>query len=183
MTLPKQLKAIQAIAVIIAAIIYLGARSCSITKSTPFEQGAAELHYVARVIDGDTLKLSEDQKVRLIGVDTPEEHYSDKLLKDSKKLCKDIKVIQALGVRASIYTRNLCLNKRVRLEYDVKKRDRYDRLLAYVYLEDGTFVNARIIEAGFARTMIIPPNVKHAEYLRKLEDRARNDKKGLWKYY
>ena len=178
----KQLKYIQAAALVITAIIYLG------IKNLPFIRPAAvtaksEFYYVARVVDGDTIKLSNNERIRLIGVDTPELHYSDKLLRDSKRSGKDIKTIQSLGAKASKFTKDLCLNKKVRLEYDVEKHDRYGRLLAYIYLEDGTFVNAKILGDGYGQTMTVPPNVKYAGYFRKLEKQARAAKKGLWKSY
>jgi micrococcal nuclease len=181
---PKELKYIQIIALVITAAIF----SWLSIKNFPSAGGSAvpakgDLDYVARVVDGDTLKLSTAGKVRLIGVDTPELHYSDKLLRDSRKSGKDIKAIQALGANAFEFTKKLCLNKRVRLEYDVVKRDRYGRTLAYVYLEDGTFVNAKIIEDGYGQIMTIPPNVRHAEYFRKLESEAREGKRGLWESY
>lgn len=178
----KQFKYIQVAALVITAIIYLG------IKNFPFTRPAGAVtkggfYYVARVVDGDTIKLSNNERIRLIGVDTPELHYSDKLLRDSKRSGKDIKTIQSLGAKASGFTKNLCLNKKVRLEYDVEKHDRYGRLLAYVYLEDGTFVNAKIIEEGYGQIMTVPPNVRHADYFLKLERQARDGKKGLWKSY
>lgn len=136
--------------------------------------------YVSRVVDGDTLKLSNRERVRLIGIDTPELHYSEKLLRDSRKSGKDIKTIQALGAKAAEFTKALCEGKKVRLEFDVRKKDRYGRLLAYVYLEDGTFVNQKIIEEGYAQVMTIPPNVKYADRFLQLQREAREKGKGLW---
>ena len=86
-----------------------------------------------------------------------------------------------MGKEASSFTRKLVEGKKVRLEFDIKKHDRYGRLLAYVYLEDGTFVNSRIIEEGYAQVMTITPNVKYAQIFLKLEREARQKKKGLWK--
>lgn len=179
--LPKELKYIQVAALLITAIIYLG------IKNFPFTERAAGgekpgYYHVARVVDGDTLKLSSGERVRLIGVDTPEVHYSNKLLRDSKRSGADIATIRSLGEAASKFTKDLCLGKRVRLEYDVERRDRYGRTLAYVYLEDGTFVNAKIIEEGCGQIMTVPPNVKYAGHFRKLEGEAREGKKGLWKF-
>jgi len=67
----------------------------------------------------------------------------------------------------------LLKDQKVRLEYDVGKTDRYKRTLAYVYLEDGTFINAKLIKEGYATVMTIPPNVKYAELFVKLEQEAR----------
>jgi len=62
----------------------------------------------------------------------------------------------------------------------VEKHDRYDRLLAYVYLKDGTFVNAKIVEEGYASLMTIPPNVRYADLFLKLYQEAREKRRGLW---
>ncbi len=136
---------------------------------------------VERVVDGDTLKLENGKKVRLIGIDTPEIHESEKLYRDSQKSGQDIKTIQALGKRSRDFTRDLVEGKRVRLEFDAEKRDRYKRLLAYVYLKDGTFVNAEIIKQGYASLMTYPPNVKHVEVFKQLYQEARQNNRGLWR--
>ena len=161
--------------IIIGAVLFIGFKPSSMQG-----EGQAKL-FVKRVIDGDTIVLSDDTKVRLIGVDTPELHYSEKLLKDSRRSGKDVKTIQRLGSRAKEFTKEMCLNKAVSLQYDVEKRDRYGRTLAYVYLEDGTFLNAEIIKAGYAQIMTIPPNVKYADLFLSLEQEARKESKGLWR--
>ena len=117
----------------------------------------------------------------MIGVDTPELHYSEKLLRDSKRSGQDIKTIQSLGRKASDFAKKLCAGKRVRLEYDVERKDRYGRTLAYVYLEDGVFVNAELMKEGYAQVMTIPPNVKYSDLFTKLQREAREAKRGLWK--
>lgn len=174
----KEFKVIQAAAIIIAAVIFLGIRSL------PFKQSAAPVHngnaFVERVVDGDTLKLADGRRVRLIGVDTPEIHYSEKLLRDSKRTNKDVETIQAMGKRSAQFTKQLCELRRIRLESDVTKFDRYRRTLAYVYLEDGTFVNAQILKEGYAQVMTIPPNVKYADYFLTLQREARDARRGLW---
>lgn len=164
---PRHLKFAQVLAVAAAALVFLAARD-------------SDFFYVSRVIDGDTIKLSNGEKVRLIGIDTPETYFSDKLLRDSRRSRKDVKTIQGMGGRSTEFVKTLVGGKRVRLEYDVQKRDRYKRLLAYVYLEDGTFVNGRIVEEGYAQVMTIPPNVKYADHLARLQKAARENKKGLW---
>jgi micrococcal nuclease len=135
---------------------------------------------VTRVIDGDTLKLKNGERVRLIGIDTPEMHESDKLYRDAQRTKQDIKTIQGLGRRSYKFTKNLVEGKRVRLEFDVEKRDKYDRLLAYVYLKDGTFVNAEIVKQGYASLMTFAPNVKYADLFSKLYQEARQNRRGLW---
>jgi micrococcal nuclease len=133
------------------------------------------------VVDGDTIQLETGESVRLIGIDTPEMHESDKLYRDSERTRQDIKVIKKLGERAYQFTKKLVEGKRVSLEFDVEKYDRYNRLLAYVYLKDGTFVNAEIVKQGYASLMTIPPNVKYADLFSKLYREARENKRGLWK--
>jgi len=135
---------------------------------------------VTRVVDGDTIILEKDERVRLIGIDTPEVHHSPKLYRDSHRSGKDIETIKRMGKRASKFVRRLLEGKRVRLEFDVEKCDRYGRLLAYVYLADGTFANAKIIKEGYASPSTYPPNVKHADHFMMLYRKAREERKGLW---
>jgi micrococcal nuclease len=142
--------------------------------------GSYDAVLVERVVDGDTLKLANGERVRLIGIDTPEVHESEKLYRDSRKSGQDIKIIQALGRRAAQFTKSLVEGKTVRLEFDVEKRDKYKRLLAYVYLPDGTFVNAQIIKEGYASLMTYPPNVKYVETFTQLYREARENRRGLW---
>lgn len=179
MKIRKELKLIQVIILSVAVILYAGTKLLTV-KGKAFAAEKGEMAFVARVVDGDTLKLSDGRRVRLIGMDTPELHYSEKLVRDSRRTRKDIKDIQALGEKAAIFTRQLCEGKPVRLETDVRKEDKYGRLLAYVYLEDGTFVNAKIVEEGYGQVMTIPPDVKYADYFLKLQREARDKHKGLW---
>lgn len=111
--------------------------------------GIAENTYqVARVIDGDTIKLSNGDRVRYIGINTPETKHPRK-------------GVEYFGPEASAFNKKLVGGKKVRLEFDVQRRDRYGRLLAYVYLLDGTFVNLELVRQGFAQVSTFPPNVKH----------------------
>jgi micrococcal nuclease len=135
---------------------------------------------VKRAVDGDTLVLESGERVRLIGIDTPELHESNKLYRDSQRTGQDIRTIKELGRRAYEFTKNLVEGKRVSLEFDVEKHDKYGRLLAYVYLKDGIFVNAEIVRQGYASLMTYPPNVKYADLLVKLYRQARENKRGLW---
>jgi micrococcal nuclease len=136
---------------------------------------------VSRVIDGDTIMLESGERVRLIGIDTPEMHSSDKLLRDSQRTGQDTQTIKAMGRKSFEFTRGLLEGRRVSLEFDVEKHDRYDRLLAYVYLEDKTFANAEIVKQGYASLMTFPPNVKYADLFLKLFREAREEGRGLWK--
>lgn len=135
---------------------------------------------VTRVVDGDTLVLEDGKRVRLIGIDTPEIHESAKLYRDAARSGRSVQLIKQLGQRSFEFTQSLVVGKRVRLEFDVEKYDRYKRILAYVYLEDGTFVNAKIVEDGYASLMTYPPNVKHADLFLKLYQQARQERRGLW---
>ena len=123
---------------------------------------------VKRVVDGDTIKLSNGTRVRLIGIDTPEMHESDKLYRDSRRSQQSIKAIMALGRRSYEFVRNLVEGKYVNIELDVEEYDQYGRLLAYVYLKDGTFVNAKIVEEGFASLLTFPPNIKYTDLFLRL---------------
>ncbi|MDP2860117.1 MAG: thermonuclease family protein [bacterium] len=136
---------------------------------------------VAKIIDGDTLCLENGERVRLTGVDTPESKVNAKLKRDSKRTSKDYETIITTGREAAEFTKKLANGKRVRLEFDVEKRDKYNRLLAYVYLPDGKMLNAEIVKAGYAQVMTVPPNVMHQDLFLKLQQEARENKRGLWR--
>ena len=145
---------------------------------------AADSHIVKRVIDGDTLLLKNNERVRLIGVDTPEVHESDKLNRDAERSQRDIKTIRRLGQKSSAFVKKLVQGKRVRLEYDqanvaIGHRDRYGRLLAYVYREDGKFLNAEIVKQGYGVAYTKYP-FRYMEEFRRYEREARKAKRGLW---
>ncbi len=89
--------------------------------------------------------------------------------------------VEPYGMEAAEANRKLVDGNTVRLEFDVQQLDRYGRTLAYVYLEAGTFVNAWLVENGYAMVMTIPPNVKHQELFLKLQREAREAERGLWR--
>ena len=126
---------------------------------------------VLRVVDGDTIRVRLDgrtERVRYIGIDTPES-------------VKPGTAVQCFAKRASAANAALVAGRSVRLVADVEERDRYGRLLAYVYREpDGAFVNARLVRDGYARTLTIAPNVAHARELADLARAARREHRGLW---
>ena len=125
---------------------------------------------VVRVIDGDTIEVRigwKRESIRYIGINTPETHHPTK-------------GVEAYGKEASVANAKLVAGKTVRLEFDVDQRDRNGRLLAYVYLADGTFVNAWLVQQGYAQVMTVPPNVKYQELLLKLQREAREERRGLW---
>jgi micrococcal nuclease len=133
-----------------------------------------------RAVDGDTLNLDNGERVRLIGVDTPEMHENPKLYRDAARSGQDTQAILSMGRAAYDFTRKIVEGQEVRLEFDVEKRDRYGRLLAYVYLNDGTFLNEEIIKNGYAYPMTIPPNVRYSENFKSLFEQARAQHLGLW---
>ena len=126
---------------------------------------------VVKVVDGDTIHVqvgSVREKVRYIGIDTPE-------TKDPRK------PVQCFGERASQFNERLVGGERVRLVRDVEARDRYGRLLAYVFRHrDALFVNAELARLGYAQTLTIAPNVRYAERFAALARAAREDGRGLW---
>ncbi len=123
---------------------------------------------VVKVVDGDTIDIQIDgdiERVRLIGVDTPETVHP-------------FKALEHFGKEASNYTRSRLEGKQVRLEYDLSKRGKYGRLLAYVWLDDKHF-NAELIEKGYAFAYLNYP-FKYREDFRRLELQAEQSGLGLW---
>ena len=107
---------------------------------------------IIRIIDGDTFEIESGEKVRLIGIDTPEKYESKKLNNDSEISKKDKELIKKLGDLSSKYTENELLNKKIKLVPDStnSNKDRNGRLLRYVYLNDTLLFNLKIIKDGFA---------------------------------
>jgi micrococcal nuclease len=124
---------------------------------------------VVRVVDGDTVHVrvgDRIEKVRYIGVNTPEIHHPHRGEEPG-------------GRQAYEVNRRLVEGKRVRLELDVQARDRYGRLLAYVWTGD-TMINAELLRLGYAQVMTVPPNVRHQSLFLKLQRGAREARRGLW---
>jgi len=141
---------------------------------------ADETHKVTRIVDGDTIVVDGNVKVRLIGVDTPEYHPSDKLRRDSIRSDKDVKTIIALGKKATQFTKREIDGQKVRLEYGFEKKDKYGRTLAYVFREsDNFFLNAEIIKQGYGHAYTRFP-FEYMEQFRGYEKEAREQQKGLW---
>lgn len=140
---------------------------------------------VVRVVDGDTLKIEmngHEEAVRLIGIDTPESKANKKARKDAVKTNHDVEAITAMGKEAAKYVKTLVRKgDMVGIEFDVQKRDKYNRLLVYAYLSDGKMLNEEIIKAGYANVMTYPPNVKHQERFVKAYRDARDTRRGLYR--
>lgn len=134
---------------------------------------------VDNVIDGDTINVimatGNEEKVRFIGVDTPESTRRQN---------------EPYGEESSVYTNNRLEGKQVWLEIDAQERDRYGRLLAYIWMEkpvDNTeeeirakMFNAELLLNGYAQLMTVPPNVKYVDYFITLQQEARANNAGLW---
>ncbi len=127
---------------------------------------------VQRVIDGDTVQLSDGRLVRYIGIDTPE----------MRRKVGDVWKLEPepFAQEATEANRRLVEGRKVRLEYDAQTQDRFGRLLAYVYV-NGTLVNEYLLEEGYAHPITIPPNVRFAPRFQAMSRKARAEHKGLWK--
>jgi len=140
--------------------------SCNSPQQLP-----SDVASVIKVIDGDTIILRLQgaiETVRLIGVDTPETVHPTK-------------PVECFGPEASAFTHSALKPKtQVRVHRDVEALYRYHRLLVYLYLIDGTFVNQELLRLGFARTMNIAPNTVFATNFASIETAARKNQIGLW---
>lgn len=123
-------------------------------------------YVVARVVDGDTVVLSNGERVRYIGIDTPE-------------MTDDRAEVRCFAKVAAAKNADFVLGKPVRLVKDVNETDRYGRLVRYVYQGD-LFVNLELVREGFASAYRYPPDVAHAEEFAAAEREARAAKRGLW---
>jgi micrococcal nuclease len=122
---------------------------------------------VSRVVDGDTIQLENGERLRYIGIDTPE-------LYDPRK------PVQCFAAEASKKNKELVEGKMVKFNKDVAERDKYGRLLGYVYLEDGKFVNLEMVKQGYAFSYPYPPDISKQEQFNQAEKIARENKLGLW---
>jgi micrococcal nuclease len=155
----------------IAALLVVA--GCSQSRNSAVNLDAdADIATVIEVIDGDTVDLSiagHRQRVRLIGVDTPETKHPRK-------------PVQCFGHEATVFTESLLLpGTKVRLERDAEARDTYDRLLVYLYRQsDNVFINLELVRQGFARVLTIEPNISYMDrFVAALRD-AQSNNRGLW---
>jgi micrococcal nuclease len=154
------------VAVLVAAIVGMAGECGSAGRSPPPSTGLAP---VTKVTDGDTLHVSyqgQDERVRLIGVDSPEMAWYG-----GEGEC--------FGNEAALYARGRLSDLSVGLQFDRERRDRFGRLLAYVYL-DGELFNLTLVTRGYARADPVPPNTSRAGEFSEAEEEARSEGRGLW---
>jgi len=119
------------------------------------------------VVDGDTVVLDDGQRVRYIGINAPE-------------LAHDDHNAEPYGEEAKRFNALLVNRKKVRLEFDKERFDQYKRLLAYIFLKNGAFVNAEILSNGYAYFLRYRPNLKYDSILLQSQRSAMSAKKGIW---
>jgi micrococcal nuclease len=159
---------------VLALLVLATACSSSAGGSTtgPSASAVDSLGQVVRVVkvtDGDTIHVileGRDERVRLIGMDTPEVDWYGG-------------VAECFGEEAGRYTQRRLADASVRLGFDVDRRDQYGRLLAYVFVGQELF-NLTLVEQGYARVDRVPPNTSKADAFDRAEDRARTLGRGVW---
>lgn len=119
------------------------------------------------IYDGDTVRANTGELIRLLGVDAPEMNWEEG-------------EPEFYAREAFEYTKENLLGQLVYLEYDEVKEDKYGRTLAYLFLADGSFFNEKLLEEGYARLLLIPPNLKYSDKLKEAEAEARNAGRGIW---
>ncbi len=139
---------------------------------------------ITKIVDGDTFGViynGKNEKVRLIGIDTPEAKKNKKAYKDSKRSKSDVEKIVGLGLKSKEFVKSIVkVGDNLKVEFDVKERDQYGRLLVYLYLKNGEMLNNFIIKEGYASPLTYPPNVKYVEMFKNSYIKARENNKGLW---
>ncbi len=129
---------------------------------------------VEKVIDGDTVILSTGESLRYIGIDAPETWV--------RKEGEFVYEPEPFGPEATQFNRELVEGKRVRVEFDVERTDRYGRLLGYCFVDD-IFVNQKLVQQGYALLYTYPPNVKYADLFIAAQKEARKNREGMWGSY
>ena len=135
-------------------------------QKEPSEETKASLIKVVRVIDGDTIEIEGGQKIRYIGIDTPETVHPSK-------------PIECFGKEASNKNKELVEGKMVRLEKDVSETDKYGRLLRYIWIND-LMVNDYLVRNGYAMSSSYPPDIKYQDQFIEAQKEARENNRGLW---
>jgi len=143
--------------IILLLTLALSAAGCEPTDDTNGDQNTER---VARVVDGDTVELSDGRKVRYLGVNTPERG-------------------QPFYQEATDFNAQLVDGKTVRLEFDTDTIDKYGRTLAHIFVGE-THVNMELVRQGYANVYTVPPNLKYSEEMLSAERDAREAQRGLW---
>ncbi|MBK8663373.1 MAG: thermonuclease family protein [Ignavibacteriales bacterium] len=158
---------------------------CGGDDQNTLKEENGEFATVEKITDGDTFSVifnGRKEKIRLIGIDTPESRRNDRSKKQGKEETLDQEEIVAMGKEAKAFiARQIQKGDRVKLEFDVQERDKYGRFLCYVYLEDGRMLNEIMIGEGYAYPLTIAPNVKYESKFRAAFVEARENSRGLWK--
>ena len=131
---------------------------------------AQTLYAIKWVSDGDTIVLMDGRHVRYIGINTPEVKHGNKKA-------------EPYGYQAKNFNTKLLYSRKVRLEFDKERYDQFGRLLAYVFLEDGTFVNKAILEHGLAYYLPRRPNNRYNEVFLNSQRYAMSEKSGIWRQF
>jgi micrococcal nuclease len=146
---------------------------------------AQETVKILRVVDGDTLKITykgKQESIRLIGIDAPESRVNPRAKREAQRTGEDMKTIVTMGKEATQFVNTLVKSgDKVSIEFDVEKRDKYGRLLGYVYLSNGKMLNEEIVKSGYANLLTIPPNIKYQDRFVRAYREARGNNRGLWK--
>lgn len=137
------------------------------SPSATTEPAPDGLTRVTKVVDGDTIEIEGGAHVRYIGVNTPETVHPTK-------------PVECFGKEASDYNKTLLEGGLIRLERDISDTDKYGRLLRYIYLPDGTFVNLKMVTGGYAYADTYPPDIAHAKEFVTAQSAARASRQGLW---
>lgn len=159
-------------AVVFFILITLFTAACSFDYVKTGSQFEGDLYSVKRVVDGDTIIViinGKEERLRLIGINTPETVHPNK-------------GVELFGREASEYTKGQLKGKEVLLEFDIEKRDKYERLLAYVWLE-GKMLNELLVANGYAQVATHPPNIKYVDRFVAAQKHARENSLGLWGVY
>ncbi len=125
--------------------------------------------FVKRVFDGDTVMLENDTKVRLLGIDTPEVEHRNK-------------PGQSGGEEAKRWLEHAVLGKKIRLQKDIEKKDKYGRTLAHIFTQDRRHINLELVELGLATVNIYPPNLQFTKELLRAQEYAETEGLGMWRY-
>ena len=138
-----------------------------ILLTTAGYSSAETLYTVQWVNDGDTIVLADGKRVRYIGINSPEIDH-------------DKQRAQPFGYPARTFNKQMVLNRKIRLEFDLERQDRYGRLLAYIFLTDGILLNEKMLQQGYAFFLFHKPNLKYNQRLLKAQQEAMKARKGLW---